>query len=291
MPAWVASESKWEKAKKLARKQYPGVTGDAFWARVAGIYKQMGGKVEKSRKLGDKHAKHSYLSRTGQPGKYSYAYQPAEDDDDDQEGLPGPGDGDDDEDDRPAKTAPPQQNGDNPPKKVGVKATRSQFTQNQKKPGVQLQQPSSVLRDARPEDLEEDNLVLWMATDERTFQAMKQQGKFIGADPDQGNTLSATREGALGVLEESQDRPGAPMLLAVRTPVDALEPMPDAESVEESLFPDNPAMSQAHVVGNIPGNAIVGIVQEGDPLWPQDKAEEQAKVDDMQPDTDNEVPQ
>jgi hypothetical protein len=61
MPAWVASESKWEKAKKLARKQYPGVTGDAFWARVAGIYKQMGGKVEKSRKLGDKHAKHSYL--------------------------------------------------------------------------------------------------------------------------------------------------------------------------------------------------------------------------------------
>ena len=48
MPAWVGSESKWEKAKSLARKQYPKAKGARFWKLVAGIYQQMGGPMKKA---------------------------------------------------------------------------------------------------------------------------------------------------------------------------------------------------------------------------------------------------
>jgi hypothetical protein len=289
MPVWVGSESKWEKAKKLAKKQYPDATGDKFWSLVAGIYKQMGGPIKKSRTPGSQHPNHHYLSRTGSPKKYSYTYEDPDEDGDNDSDLGGP-DVDAEEDAPKKKVGLQQQSEETPPKAPKKAGVRSQFMQNQKQPGIQLQKPPSVLRDARPDDLEEDSMVLWMPTDERTFESMKQQGKFIGSDADQGNTFSGTRAGALGLATE-EDRPGAPMLLAIRVPVASLEPIPDAETVEESLFPDNPAMSQIHVAGAVPGNAIVGIVQEGDPLWPQDIAQEQAKVDDQQPDTENEVPQ
>jgi hypothetical protein len=42
-------EIAWERAKEIARKQYPGVTGDRFYRIVMGIYKKMAHYVPSSR--------------------------------------------------------------------------------------------------------------------------------------------------------------------------------------------------------------------------------------------------
>ena len=47
MPAWVASDETWERAKEAARKTYKE-DEDAFWPAVTEIYKNMGGKIKSS---------------------------------------------------------------------------------------------------------------------------------------------------------------------------------------------------------------------------------------------------
>jgi len=51
MPSWVKNEDKWAKAKEIVKKEYDlsEKDGDKFWKLVAGVYKQMGGKVASTR--------------------------------------------------------------------------------------------------------------------------------------------------------------------------------------------------------------------------------------------------
>lgn len=48
MPAWVADEETWERAKQQAREDHPDMDHDSdrFWQIVTTIYKRMGGTVK-----------------------------------------------------------------------------------------------------------------------------------------------------------------------------------------------------------------------------------------------------
>lgn len=50
MPSWVKDEDKWEKAKKIVKKEYNLSEKDEekFWRLVTGIYKRMGGEIKAS---------------------------------------------------------------------------------------------------------------------------------------------------------------------------------------------------------------------------------------------------
>lgn len=51
MPSWVKNEDKWAKAKEIVKEEYnlSEKDEDKFWKLVAGVYKQMGGKVGSTR--------------------------------------------------------------------------------------------------------------------------------------------------------------------------------------------------------------------------------------------------
>lgn len=287
MPAWVESEPKWERAKKLAKKQYPKAKGSRFWKLVSGIYKQMGGSVKKavvfkSATKGSSHKTHRYLKRTGGPGEWQYEYDVSPDEDaDKKEGeessrVPGKGVGIRSEDaSGEAEGFAPEETGTSPQKNAQV--------------GLKLDIGQSILRDAQPEDLEKPTIVLWRCIDVGSLDALRQKGKFIGEEPDGGTIMSGTRVGALA-LGEDDKTPNEDALVAMSISINALEPVPPAATIEESLFSDNPATSAVKVVGSVPGNAVVGVVQEGDALWPSELPDEgQQMVDDSQQDSDNEL--
>jgi hypothetical protein len=288
MPAWVGSEPKWEKAKKLAKKQYPKAKGSRFWKLVAGIYKQMGAPMKKaivykSAAKGSAHKTHRYLKRTGGPGEWQYEY-----------------DADNDEDtDSPTNDASPSVRN----KTAGVRTEDASGTaegfvepesgkpsgKQDKAVGLKLDIGKSILRDAQPEDLENPSIVLWRCIDVGSLDALRQKGKFIGEESDGGTIASGTRVGALAMGEDDKT-PNEDALVAMNVSIETLEPIPPAATVEESLFPENPGMSAVRIVGSIPGNAVVGVVQEGDALWPSELPDEgQQGVDEQQQDSDNEL--
>lgn len=285
MPAWVGSESKWEKAKKLAKKQYPKAKGSRFWQLVSGIYQHMGGKVKKAgAPKGSTYKNHRYLKRTGGPGEWKYEYNGTGENTD---SVP--------KDDAESTSVPH--------KAAGVRTEDASgeaegFSEPETSPspapknkpaGLKLDIGQSILRDAQPEDLENPTIVLWRCIDVGSIDAMRQKGKFIGEESDGGTIASGTRVGALA-LGEDDKTPNEDALVAISVSINALEPIPPAATVEEGLFPDNPAMSAVHIAGAIPGNAVVGIVQEGDALWPSELPDEgQQAIDDMQQDSDNEL--
>jgi hypothetical protein len=288
MPAWVGSESKWEKAKKLAKRQYPKAKGSRFWKLVSGIYKQMGAPMKKaaiykSPTRGSAHKQHRYLQRTGGPDGWKYEYD---------------ADSGDDDDSAPEEESPAVHG-----KAAGVRTEdasgaaegfaepepgKSQGKQD-KSVGLKLDIGKSILRDAQPEDLENPSIILWRCIDVGSLDALRQKGKFIGEEPDGGTLASGTRVGALAMGEDDKT-PNEDALVAMNISINSLEPIPPASTVEESLFPENPGMSAVRVVGSIPGNAVVGVVQEGDALWPSELPDEsQQGVDEMQQDSDNEL--
>ena len=225
--------------------------------------------VFKSRTPGSAHPKHSYLSRTRGPKGWQYEYDPKTDDDEDE----GP-DSDESEEDVGKEKRVGITSEDASGQEESFKPAPAPSTDQKLKPvNLKLDVGKSILRDAQPEDLENDSIVLWRAIDLPSLDALRQKGKFIGEEPDGGTTMSGTRVGALNLAEEGKTQ-HEDALVAVNVKADALKPIPPSSSVEEGLFPENPALSAVHVIGHFPANAIVGIVQEGDQLWPSENAEE-----------------
>ena len=53
IPSSIKDEDKWEKAKKIVKKEYEidEDDNDNFWALVMGVYKKMKGKFKKKKRL------------------------------------------------------------------------------------------------------------------------------------------------------------------------------------------------------------------------------------------------
>lgn len=261
MPAWVSSDATWDKAKKAARKQYPKLKGDRYWAIVAHIYKQMGGKVDKVEKSilvfrkampqGGSHPTHKYLRREGEPGHWHYVYE----DTSEQAEQTVPQSMGQSEGGRSMKPAAQEQ----PETQSGSSGAPT----SQGGGPAKLMLSTSILRDATPQDLSKPQIVLWTVATESGVESMRHTGKYVGTHASGGTHLSANRDAAL------QRGDMNPVLMALRVETASLKPIPPAKDVEESLFPDDPMGSQALYTNSVQGNSVVGLVRQGDPLWPE----------------------